>query len=565
MVSDQEVVSPRRPTHAPASGADAAPPRDPASLGQWVGDPRHLSFGPLESSTIARSMRRSTGIVFNTATRQIGLAWHGSLADTGADATGYPLFGLLAPLFPEWLGDRSFIEAHGLRFAYMGGSMARGIASTDLVIALGRLGALGMYGAAGMAIGEVEGAIARMRAALDPAGLPWGCNLIHSPSEDGLEETLVDLYLAADVRRIEASAFMSLSKALVRYACTGLRPGLGGGVARSRHVFAKISREEVAQLFMSPPPEPMLASLVAEKRLTVEEAALARRVPIAEQIIVESDSGGHTDNRPLGSLFPVIALLRDRLTAQYGYARPIHLGAAGGLGTPEAVAAAYALGAAFVVVGSVHQAAIESGISPDARAMLAEAGPADFAMTASADMFEMGVNVQVLSRGTMMPVRGNQLYRLYRSHGSIEEIAPEERARLERTVFRMPLDEVWNRTRRFFADREPAQIERAAREPKHRMALIFRWYVGHSSRWPIVGETERRADYQIWCGPAMGAFNRWTAGSFLERPETREVRQIALNLLEGAAHVTRAVQLRGHGLALAANALACRPEPLELD
>jgi trans-AT polyketide synthase/acyltransferase/oxidoreductase domain-containing protein len=30
------------------------------------------------------------------------------------------------------------------------------------------------------------------------------------------------------------------------------------------------------------------------------------------------------------------------------------------------------------------------------------------------------------------------------------------------------------------------------------------------------GDETRRMDYQIWCGPAMGAFNDWVRGSFLE-------------------------------------------------
>ena len=51
-------------------------------------------------------------------------------------------------------------------------------------------------------------------------------------------------------------------------------------------------------------------------------------------------------------------------------------------------------------------------------------------------------------------------------------------------------------------------------------------------------------DYQIWCGPAMGAFNDWVRGSFLEPYQNRDAVQIALNLLEGAAVITRAEQLR---------------------
>jgi hypothetical protein len=94
------------------------------------------------------------------------------------------------------------------------------------------------------------------------------------------------------------------------------------------------------------------------------------------------------------------------------------------------------------------------------------------------------------------------------------------------------------------------------------MALVFRSYLGRSSRWAISGELSRRSDYQIWCGPAMGAFNRWTRGSFLALQENRSVVQIARNLLEGAAVATRAQQLRTLGVAVPAAAFAFRPRPL---
>jgi hypothetical protein len=46
----------------------------------------------------------------------------------------------------------------------------------------------------------------------------------------------------------------------------------------------------------------------------------------------------------------------------------------------------------------------------------------------------------------------------------------------------------------------------------------------------------------------MGAFNSWVKGSFLEDPaQPATVAQIARNLLEGAAVVTRAQQLRTYG------------------
>jgi hypothetical protein len=83
-----------------------------------------------------------------------------------------------------------------------------------------------------------------------------------------------------------------------------------------------------------------------------------------------------------------------------------------------------------------------------------------------------------------------------------------------------------------------------------------------ASRWAITGEASRRADYQIWCGPAMGAFNSWVRGSFLEDPAQRGVVQIARNLLEGAAVMTRAHQLRTYGVPVPAAAFDFRPRPL---
>jgi trans-AT polyketide synthase/acyltransferase/oxidoreductase domain-containing protein len=540
----------------------------PDQLGVWVGNTSDTNFLPLDASAIQASIRNSTKIVLDPSTNRIGLAAQGAVYSTQPpDLAGdqpYPLLGMLPPLYPEWLGDRGFQETHGVRFAYVGGAMARGIASAKLVIELGRMGAMGMFGSAGLSPSVVEAAITEISEALDPHGLPWGSNLIHSPNEPELEQQIVDLYLRRGVKRVSASAFMRLTPAIVWYACSGLSRADDGSVRRKNHVFAKISREEVALHFLSPAPQNVLDQLVSTGKLTAAEAEIAATIPLAEDIIVESDSGGHTDNRPLNALFPAIMSLRDRLITEHGYERPIRLGAAGSLGTPLSVAAAYSLGAAFVLIGTVHQAAVESGVSDSSRQLLAQAELADVAMTASADMFELGVKVQVLQRGTMMAVRGNQLYELYSRYDSIEDIPADQRANIEKNIFRTTLEDIWLQTQEFFARTDPAQVEKALQNPKHKMALIFRWYIGNSSQWPIVGDESRQIDYQLWCGPAMGAFNRWVAGSFLEAPEHRTVQQIALNLLEGAAHVTRVQQLRSFGLAMAQDALNISPTVLRV-
>ena len=291
---------------------------------------------------------------------------------------------------------------------------------------------------------------------------------------------------------------------------------------------------------------------------------MAQSLPVAEDIIVESDSGGHTDNQALTALFPTILTVRDEMVRTHGYRRPIRVGAAGGLGTPSAVAAAFQLGAAFVLTGSVNQASLESGLSPKGKQLLCQAGLADVVMAPAADMFELGVEVQVLKRGTMFGPRAKRLYEVYASYEGIEHLPADVRSRLEREVFKDDLEVVWQRCESFFAERDPAELQRAAKDPKHRMALVFRWYLGLSSKWAIAGEADRAMDYQIWCGPAMGAFNAWVKGSFLEPPAARSAVQIARNLLEGAATITRAQQLRAHGVAVPQRSpFAFVPRPLD--
>jgi hypothetical protein len=62
-------------------------------------------------------------------------------------------------------------------------------------------------------------------------------------------------------------------------------------------------------------------------------------------------------------LLPSIQAIRNRIQQEYGYEKPTRVGAAGGLGTPAAIAATFAMEADYVVLGSVNQACLESGTS----------------------------------------------------------------------------------------------------------------------------------------------------------------------------------------------------------
>ena len=533
----------------------------PPSL-RWLPGERDADYSAAGILDCVGAFREPVHVV-RRAGYEPGIGRGGTLASVSPDmeSGGYEAVGWLPALYPEWLGERSFTRAHGVRFPYVAGEMANGIATVDSVAAMARARMLGFFGAAGLALPAIEQAVARLAGSL--SGLDnWGVNLIHSPAEPGHEERLVDLLIAGRVPKVSASAYMDLDPAVVRCAVAGLRVDQSGEVVRARHLFAKVSRPEVAEKFLSPAPAEILRTLMSRGQITDEEAALAARIPLASDVTVEADSGGHTDNRPLAVVLPAIRALRDELCRRHGYTQPVRVGAAGGLGDPAGVAAAFAAGAAYVVTGTINQLSREAGLSDAAKDLLARADLADVAIAPAADMFEYGVKVQVLRRGTMFAQRASQLYETYLAYPSLEAIPAPVRARIEKDVLRGTFEDCWERTRRFWLSRDRAEAERAERDPRHRMALVFRSYLGLSSRWAITGEPTRRTDYQIWCGPAIGAFNRWVAGSPLASPERRTVVQIALNLLEGAAAVTRAHQLRSFGVAVPGEAFDPRPRLL---
>lgn len=450
----------------------------------------------------------------------------------------------------ENLGDPSFCADHELTYPLVAGSMAKGISSAAIVEAMGQAGMLGFFGAAGLPLETVEDAAERI--AKNLGARPYGFNLIHSPHEPDLEAALVEMYIRRRIRLIEASAFLDLTLPVVRYRVHGIHRGKNGQIVTPNRIIAKVSREELAAKFFAPPPQKWLDKLIASGEITAEQAELAAQIPMAQDITAEADSGGHTDNRPAIALFPTIAALRDRMQAEYNYPQPLRVGLGGGISTPASAAAAFALGAAYLVTGSVNQACLESGTCDEVRRLLSETRQADVTMAPAADMFEMGVDVQVLKRGTMFPMRAAKLFEIYRTCAGIDDIPVVEREKLEKTLFRAPLEEIWRQTRDYFLKRDPRQVERAERDPKHLMALVFRWYLGLAAHWANDGDASRKMDYQIWCGPAMGAFNEWTRGSCLEHPEDRSVVKVSLNILFGAAVLTRINILRFQGARLPA-------------
>ncbi len=84
--------------------------------------------------------------------------------------------------------------------------------------------------------------------------------------------------------------------------------------------------------------------------------------------------------------------------------------------------------------------------------------------------------------------------------------------------------------------RDPRQNERAARDPKHKMALVFRWYLGQSPVWANRGEIERKHGLSDLVRSGDGRLQRMGARApFSKAPPRRQVVAVAYNILFGAA------------------------------
>lgn len=528
--------------------------RQIASPVQWVDSIRYLmgrgdiEFQEIGASVLSKMVReiqaRETPIVDDAPS--------GTLVDTktaatlavvaaakrveAADQGGVATANIASPqLDASTLGSAVFRHRFGLKYAYMAGAMYRGVASAELVIKMGQAGLLSFFGAGGLSPAKIEANLVRIQHELN-AGQPYGMNLLANYEYPALEETVIDLYLKHGVKNIEAAAFMQMTPALIKFRLRGLRVNAQNEIVCDHRIVAKVSRPEVARAFMSPPPVAIVDKLLERGQITPEQAGLAQRIPVSHDICVEADSGGHTDGGIAAVMLPPLLRMRDEMQRTHHYAELICMGLAGGIGGPEAAAAAFMLGADFVMTGSINQCTVEAGMSDDGKSMLQEIDIHDTEYAPAGDMFEIGAQVQVMKKSVFFPARANKLLSLYRHYDSLNDIPERTRNQLEKTFFKKTFDEIWQETSSYFeSEGLTHEIAKAEANAKHKMALVFRWYFARCTRIALEGKGDDRVNYQIQTGPALGSFNQWVKGTELEPWTRRHVDHIAIKLMDSTA------------------------------
>ncbi len=207
---------------------------------------------------------------------------------------------------------------------------------------------------------------------------------------------------------------------------------------------------------------------------------------MADDVTAEADSGGHNrqsagDRTPADDAAPWGP--DGRSTAMTG---PLWIARGGGSSFPWVAAGASAMEAAYLVTGSVNQACVEAGTSTpsarcsprrDRRTLRWPQPPTCSRWGSRCAGPEAWHDVRRCG-----PASSSSIYSP--CYDAIERIPAAERAMLEKELLRASGDDLGPDAEHFQRPATRRQIERALRDPKHKMALIFRWYLGQSSPGP---------------------------------------------------------------------------------
>lgn len=445
----------------------------------------------------------------------------------------------LPPTDAQRLGSQVFRERHGLDYAYVAGGMFRGISSAALVQRMAHAGMLAYLGTAGMPLEAVEAAVLDVLSTLKP-GASWGMNLTPDTTYERGEHRLVQLCLKHGVQRIEVSGFNTITEPLVYYRIAGLQRDAAGNIQCQHRILAKVMSLAVAELFMSPPPVYWVNSLLAKGLITPDQALMAESVPLCDDLCVQANPAGPTLGGSLALIFPSMTRLRSAMINRFNYRETITLGAGGGIGSPEAAASAFLLGAEFVLTGSINQCTVESGATDCVKNLLQHAGLHDIAHAPNSEMLNDRPKLQVLHRSSLFAPRANRLLELFNQLDSLEAIAQPVRTKLERDFFNQTLSDIEAQRLNVLKDKSrEREIQQVLTNPKVRMKMVLSAYWHHGLDRAASGLPSDLVNAQVHISAAIGAFNNHYNQDAGFNWQSRHIDQVAVMLMTEAARQLR--------------------------
>lgn len=416
----------------------------------------------------------------------------------------------------------SFCKRYGLFYPYVAGSMGNGISAANLVVRMAQKHLLAFIGTNGSFYDTIASTVREVRNALTKKQL-FGIGLC--PGEK--EKKLIELCLAEEIPVIECASYINVSKELVYYKIKGMKKLENGEVFFQNRILVKLSRPEVLRNFISPVPTRLIEELYAEGRITMHEAQLIKNHPTADDVCILTDPAGQTEQYSMISALPTMLEIRDEFKKKYDYSEYIHIGTGGEIGTPKAIAAAFLLGAEFVLTGSINQCTVEAQTSELVKDMLQKVEIQDTNIVMANDFSGLSIKANVLRKGTLYCARANKLYELYRTYNRLEEISPQEREHIENNYFKTSFSEI-------LGEMEDDNDTKTITSNKAQLMKVLRWYEKNACKWAIEGNKENKVNFLIYTSRSIGAFNNWVKWTELESWRNRHVDEIAIKLMKDA-------------------------------
>ena len=452
------------------------------------------------------------------------------------------------------LGSPAFQEAHDLSASYGVSPFERGVCSEEMVAQLLNKRYLAFLPTDFETVDDIRMKIKTLReGTLKNPGLGYRFHVHNSVYEE--ERFMVAL--DEDIRRVYVSHYLRPTKAMVHYRVKGMNKDSQGRIVAPHSLFARVSEASVALHFATPPSMDILNELVAEGRITKEEAELGAKMPVSQDLVVEPEFSKGGVKQDLLSLYPSVK--SELRTNRVSRNAPVRVGVCGELATPESVAAVFRMGADFVFTGLVNSLTVESGGSKKRKSVLFKTTSSDITYAPSFEFLDSELPIPVTRFGTMFATRANRMLDIFKRTSTFAELQKSDREFLEGTMFQMSLPQAYENAQNFFTQWWPEQVKTAMTSDKARAALLMKYWLFEASRKTFDGTDGAEMDYQVRADGSIVAFNKWRAGSVFDDERKITVCGLAKNLLEGALVVSRMRSLREMGVDVPADGIFYKP------
>lgn len=421
------------------------------------------------------------------------------------------------------LGSSDFKTEYDTEFAYVVGGLYHGVSSAAMIRTLNNAGIVGFLGLQGMDLNAGKELLDTALQSVPKERI--GTHIVYNGLKPEESASALQMIIEYDIRRIEISGFFKPSQELILYRLRGLSYGKNDIPQSAYKMIVYVNNPKVMEEFLKPASEQLIGRLLTQRKITEEEAVIAAKLPICDDICIDNVSSG------AGRLSWISNLKHyaRELSEKYGIKKMVRIGIGGGIGNPEMLALAFLAGADFVTTRSMNQCTAEAETSPQVKDLLQSAAENDFTYAPVEELFEFGEKVSVLKRGTLYPIRALKLYEIYTKYNSIEEISEKEKKLITEKYFHMSFEEMFERAAR---ELTPAEQRIASEQPKYKMSLIFKGFLKQCLLWAQTGKAGEEINFAVVSGSEMADANRWLKNSGLEEWSTRHVDELAKRMME---------------------------------